>query len=318
MAYRSVLVAFMSWLHGEDYPPDVEITMPVLEAITAEEVVQWFAYRAFGTPTLSETDRPIHARHSSLLYWKKALSSFMPQHNVVWDGTRGNPTRSSALNELIRRVRRYEVRGQGSASQARRPLTEAEFRASVIEMRKGPDIYMRYGLPALFAFQFHMIGRVDDVCKWKKENLRAHEVHASKCAEARLCWSKNVNEERDAPWQHLLGAMDALFCCVLNVGLWLEVFHESVPDADERPFVFSFSEILDDEEGSAANMKNKVYQKLRPILSTLGGGVGTHSVRKFASTFTRNNGVSKDDKDYRGRWKKLEGSQSSSTTSTLA
>jgi hypothetical protein len=33
------------------------------------------------------------------------------------------------------------------------------------------------------------------------------------------------------------------------------------------------------------------------------GEVGTHSIRKCASTHVRGNGVSKDDKDTRGRWK---------------
>jgi hypothetical protein len=33
------------------------------------------------------------------------------------------------------------------------------------------------------------------------------------------------------------------------------------------------------------------------------GKVGTHSIWKCASTHVRGNGVSKDDKDTRGRWK---------------
>lgn len=301
------MFAFLSWLDGENYDLNTEVSEATLAAITAEEVVQWMKYRAYGTSTPSENDRPIHARSSSLLYWKKALSSFMPNRNMVWDDTvgRGNPTRSAALNELVRNVRRYEVRGQGTSSSARRPLRESEFRSVVAEFRKTTDIYTLYGMPAFLAFQFHLIGRVDDVCKFKCENLRPHDVHSTKCAQTRLAWSKNVNEERDAPWQFLLGAMDSLFCCILNLGLWLEIFHGTLADAGERPFVFGFSQILDNDEKAAENAKDKIYRWLRRIFGGLGfTGVGSHSIRKFASTYTRNNGVSKDDKDYRGRWKK--------------
>ena len=49
-----------------------------------------------------------------------------------------------------------------------------------------------------------------------------------KCAKARLAWSKNVVEERDAPWQQVFGCMDPEFCVLVNVGLWLEVFLGSV------------------------------------------------------------------------------------------
>ena len=36
----------------------------------------------------------------------------------------------------------------------------------------------------------------------------------------------------------------------------------------------------------------------------LRGLVGSHSIRKLASSWVRGNGISLDDKDYRGRWKR--------------
>jgi hypothetical protein len=36
----------------------------------------------------------------------------------------------------------------------------------------------------------------------------------------------------------------------------------------------------------------------------VGGPVGTHSIRKYASTHARKNGCSKDEKDIHGRWMK--------------
>ena len=153
-----------------------------------------------------------------------------------------------------------------------------------------------------------MIGRIDDCSKWKTENLSSHDAHPDHAVKARLVWSKNVQEEHHAPWQHVLGCMDWMFCCLLNVGLWLEIFHGAVPAARlTRPFVFGFTEEIQDEERAASQVKGQVYRILRPILTHLGvdvqGNLGSHSVRKFVSTYARSQGVSKDDKEHRGRWK---------------
>ena len=39
----------------------------------------------------------------------------------------------------------------------------------------------------------------------------------------KLQWSKNVNEEQDAPWQHLFAAMDPVYCPHIALALWLEL-----------------------------------------------------------------------------------------------
>ena len=61
---------------------------------------------------------------------------------------------------------------------------------------------------------------------------------------------------------------------------------------------------------ASKRVKSKVYEILCPILALIGidansdGLLGGHSARKFSSTWTRRNGVAKDDKDHRGRWKR--------------
>ena len=42
--------------------------------------------------------------------------------------------------------------------------------------------------------------------------------------------------------------MDFVFCNLLNVGLWLEVFHSVHHDGHVRPMVLGLSEVLDDAE----------------------------------------------------------------------
>ena len=306
--YRGILISFMSYNDNVRYGNDFEFTPAHLGEVTAGDVLAWFNFKAFGTDVPTDAHRPIHARANSLKHWKKAISYYMPNRNVPWDelNGRGNPTRSAGLNDMIRRVIRFEARGQGVPSQARRPLKQAEFRSVLAECQKHEDSdpIARYGIPALLTFQFHMIGRVDDCCKWRKENIDSHDLHPEKCAKARLSWSKNVTDERDAPWQHLFGCMDAIFCVLINLGLWLEIFHSRLPSARRRPFVFCFSEEVDNEERAGDQGKSTVYRILCPIFQMFGvEKIGSHSVRKLASTWVRSNGTTKDDKDHRGRWK---------------
>jgi hypothetical protein len=71
--------------------------------------------------------------------------------------------------------------------------------------------------------------------------------------------------------------------------------------------VFNFSEDATIPSGGT-KAKNRAMDVLTVVLRALeldigDGEVGTHSIRKCASTHVKINGVSKDDKDTRGRWK---------------
>ena len=105
----------MSYRDGVVYDRNASFTPAELGQVTADEVCRYFNFKAYGTPTPTDDDRPTEARANTLEYWKKALSSFMPNRNHQWDElqNRGNPTKSQALNDLIRKVKRFEVRGQG-------------------------------------------------------------------------------------------------------------------------------------------------------------------------------------------------------------
>jgi hypothetical protein len=118
----------------------------------------------------------------------------------------------------------------------------------------------------------------------------------------KLNWSKNVLEERDAPWQTILGSIDPAFCVLLNLTLWLEL-----SSCRTSPYIFNFSVDITVPSGGV-KAKNGAMDVLRVVLRALDldleeGKVGTHSIRKCTSTHVRGNGVSKDDKDTRGRWK---------------
>ena len=118
-----------------------------------------------------------------------------------------------------------------------------------------------------------------------------------KLAMARLVWSKNVNEEQQAPWQHLFGCMDWMFCVLLNVGLWLGIFHSDVADGCICPFVFAFTDEMNDLEKAVSHTQTKVYTLLHPTLTLIGLDadclLGSHGIHKFVLTHSRGNGFAR-------------------------
>ena len=53
----------------------------------------------------------------------------------------------------------------------------------------------------------------------------------------------------------------------------------------------------------ASFLKRNVFTNPSFVPKTASGKLGTHSIRKFATTFCKASGGSKDDTDYRARWK---------------
>ena len=68
-----------------------------------------------------------------------------------------------------------------------------------------------------------MIGRIDETTQFQMENLTKSEDFDF-TLRGNLNWSKNMHEERDAPNQILIGAMDPLYCVLLGLAVFLEIF----------------------------------------------------------------------------------------------
>jgi hypothetical protein len=300
----------MSFLDRVEYNVNASFTQEQLGGLTPDKLMLWFNHVTYGMsePPTGHDMNPL-VQSQTLMYWKKALSSFMPNRLMVWNEISGvgNPTRSIALNNLIKCVKRKEVRGQGAPSMARRSIKEAEFHR-VIELLKGSEgIIKKYGIPAMMVFQFHMIARIDDSTQVTIANLCPHD-HFTFCLKARMNWSKNVLEERDAPFQAVIASRDHTYCLHLALALWLEVYVETNPTALLTPYLFAFSEDTRVPQGGlkAKTMAQQVFNSAifnRPEFYET-GNLGSHSVRKYASTHSRKCGASKDEKELRGHWKK--------------
>ena len=76
-----------------------------------------------------------------------------------WDEVRqvGNPTRCAGINDLIKCDQKKELRKQGKASAAQRPLEQAEFEFTLGKLNEFPDTKRKYMVSAAAKFQFHMV-----------------------------------------------------------------------------------------------------------------------------------------------------------------
>ena len=145
-----------------------------------------------------------------------------------------------------------------------------------------------------------MIGRVDDVANFKMEDLTPC-VEYPFCLQSKMCWSKNVLDERDAPNQILLGAADPNFCVLLALAIHLEhqLGNGGIDLAADKRFLFGI------KKGVAAKFFNDTVG-MEDFVMLARGQLGTHSIRKFLSTHARRNGCSRDDVNARGRWKRAK------------
>ena len=97
------------------------------------EVLNWMKFRMWGTidpAILQEGKVKFLLRSSTLEVMKKAISWYMPDRVIVWSvrAKTGNPTRSKEINELIKYVKKAEVRRIGKHSNVKKPITMALFR----------------------------------------------------------------------------------------------------------------------------------------------------------------------------------------------
>ena len=284
--------------------------------------MRWSNFNYFRDPSPPKDSNPV-TRSLTVKFWKKALSFFMTNRLMTWNelSNVGNPTKSTEINDLIKYIKKKEVRKQGIGSKARRTLTHQEFKETLVTLKdhartvegESTDPIWNYGVPASMCLQFHLIARIDDTMMLKMDSIRKSTTF-SYLLQVRLNWSKNVREERDAPWQLMLPSLNSLYCIYLNLALWLEVFIDFYPHANLTPFLFGFSTDTSDPKGAKLSKKiimdimgGKIFKAGNVLSAASNGGghgpLGTHSIRKMASTHVRRSGAGKDERDIRGRWK---------------
>jgi hypothetical protein len=139
------------------------------------------------------------------------------------------------------------------------------------------------------------------------DEIRVHATFSS-TLRLRLCWCKNVMEERAAPQQIIMGANNPHFCPILNLTMYLEILFPT--DVNNVGKLHLFGSINKSANGIKKRiidfLKAKVFKSETFKASTQESihNIGTHSIRKMAATHTRRNDYSRDDINIRGRWKR--------------
>ena len=278
----------------------------LLLRIKPEMIVEWFQFKAYGKARIGQEDRPMECRSSTLVSYKKGLSHYMPRQMTPWDPINecGNPTRSEALNGVIRKVQKFEVRRQGVETKARRPLEFKEFenilrllKERAMKSLKIDDCRRYFKTSALLTMQGHMISRIDDMCHLRYADFSNH-LDFPFTLRLQLRWSKNIMEERSCPHQLVLGARDPLVCVLLNFAAFIELEGLSKAPEDSEEFIFGLK------------AERIIRQCLGELLvdpefkSLVMGLLGTHSFRKGPATYASRCGIGRDIVNSRGRWRK--------------
>lgn len=127
-------------------------------------------------------------------------------------------------------------------------------------------------------------------------------MYSNFALQTKVHWSKNVLEERDCPEQIFLGSNDHDYCLLLALSLYLEIYVTTNTNS-----VYLFGE-GDESEKTVNKIRNTYSNSIRKFfvnyLAAYANVLGTHSFRKYAATWARNNGSSEDDVNNRGRWKR--------------
>lgn len=312
-SYWNTLLQLMSLKDGVCYPKDHIFTRSELLQLTPTDVCEFFCLKVYGTTNPDADAKPQYGRSTSLEAYKKNISYYMPNKLVGWNVQlmTGNPTRSAPVNQLIRDVKKAEVRKRGKATLARRPLEFDEFSKLVEMLRGSSDSLKKFGFTALVILQFHFIARVDDTSALMVDEIKAHPTYKDFALRCRLCWSKNVLEERAAPPQIMFGANQFKFCPLLTLALFLELFYPT--ERNENDELNCFSAINKTADGTKQRVSKFLKQKIfmdKDFLDVQqdqnGDIVGTHSIRKFSTTYARRSGCTLDDINVRGRWKRFK------------
>ncbi len=340
--YSRELVRFMRYRDQVEYDYGHRFTQNVLQHVVPNDLMRYFKFRVYKNPDAEpDIEKPL-IRANCIKYWKKSISYFMPNSHIPWNeiANVGNPTRAKPINKLIGQIKKKETARRGAPSKRRRALFKQEFEQSIesfdVMEKKEEGLFVG----AFFRFQLHMAARGDDTAKARLKEMQPFHQYLDYGITMKLCWSKNVMEERDCPTQLLVGAMDTRYCVITGVALWLE--HHFKLDPQENDFLFSIGGVCPDhfeidmegednpekeaalkEEACVDYIKSQAYQNLSSFFKDSDfvpvddGLKGIHSIRKLATDITRGSGCSRDDVDHRARWKGDDRQQDGYTSTTI-
>lgn len=320
--YKAYYVQFYNVVYGTNYTIEHEFTVEERSRSTPEDILSFFRYKCYGNMQ-PVNDTPIQVRNSTLEQIKKSISSFVVNNHIQWneETNHGNPTRSPLVTVFMNSLKKLEVRGSAVTSKAKRPMEVNELEG-IIRYIRSPSANEtirtlvihknRYALAAMYLWQYSLIGRIDDAAQTKVTAIKPSSrfPFALQC---QLTWSKNILEERQAPFQILFASMQSDMCLFIALAVHLENWIHLNGGVLPSEYLFVIGGDGNNPNSSKAAARDKLNKILRnPLFIAEFPGLhkektGTHSFRKTAATQARRNGCSEEDVGHRGRWKNRSG-----------
>ena len=310
-AYVSTFLEFMSFVDSREYTRNdiPQFTKAKLLTIKPKHVLAFLTHKAFGKTKRKQEDQPVHARSNHIKNMKMKISHFMP-NGAPWvdlpDGSgHGNPTRHKSINQLIGDIVKFEIRGEGSEAKDVRDMTIPEFTKELELLREENDPICRFRNTLMGIYSLHFITRCDDICNFKVNDPKGN-VQYDFALSQQVTWSKNVRDSRNCPDQLILASSDHNTCIFLALGLWLEYFLGTNPEAEYMMTPNKPQGKTEKEHKKFINAIEKMYRnKLLRVAwckeefrAVYCGNdkrpLGLHSKRKMAATTAKRRGAPGD------------------------
>jgi hypothetical protein len=110
----------MLFIDNMKYKEDRAVSPEKLAEVTNIHIYWYLVNKAYGTLESGGNNLLNQCCFTTMKYHDKAISYFMPQRCMAWDEIQkeGNPTKSQAVNNLIKKIVKHEVRRTGAATAA--------------------------------------------------------------------------------------------------------------------------------------------------------------------------------------------------------
>eukprot|EP00536_Pseudo-nitzschia_multiseries_P015128 jgi/Psemu1/41382/gm1.41382_g len=237
LRYHKTLLMLMDFLHECKYPTDKMFTRDELLAlITPEDIYRWMCFKVLG-------------ESSTLMYWKKAISYFMPSH-ATWNEATcvGNPTKSRRINNLNKAF------------------------LQVLDLAKGHGI-VQLRHQAMLKFQLCMIGR------GTIHPILTYPDYIT----SQMRWFKNAQDKGDCPVQLLMGAMDhGGYCVLLGLAIYLEVWLSAARQGSKFRY-FNREVVWSCMETRLLNCDNNVNTAINKIMCAYGNVSITNLIKAMSA-----------------------------------
>ncbi|KNC74193.1 hypothetical protein SARC_13253 [Sphaeroforma arctica JP610] len=247
----------------------------------------------YGRENPGPDDHPTLRRESGLGFLKKSISYYMPLIANDWDPVdmKGNPTRSKDVNDLLKTIKRAELRGEGKADAAKRLIEYDEFRQILAINLENKN--------------FH--NSVDDVTNIKFEDLMPNDDNPEQLF-VTLVHSKNLREKGQVATQVKLGSMNSYFCALSALAAHLveRMLERTNTHQLDLGNMWTLNGTVGWDDMLNPDVAMRVIAKIVRLDNFVAKGkvdeIGTHSLRRCSCIYAQRRGRSKDDAEGRGRW----------------